>query len=77
MDKSMISNDYKNGVRTREQIRQAMHDAFKANDSEAFTAAFEEMTQRITLDVTREYDQKFEELQGQMDAPWRPAAISR
>lgn len=51
MDPTMITNDLKNPVRSREQIRQAMHDAFKANDPEAFTAAFEEMTQRIALDI--------------------------
>lgn len=67
MNKNMLSNDLKETVRSREEIRQAMHDAFKANDSEAFTAAYEEMTQRIALDITQEYDQKFEELQGQMD----------
>lgn len=67
MDKSMMTSDIKETVRSREQIRQAMHDAFKANDSEAFTAAYEEMTQRIALDITQEYEQRFEELQGQMD----------
>lgn len=67
MKKDMLSNDLKETVRSREEIRQAMHDAFKANDSEAFAAAYEEMTQRIALDITQEYEQRFEELQGQVD----------
>jgi hypothetical protein len=67
MDKSMISNDYKNQPRSREEIRQAMHEAFKANDSDAFTAAYDEMLQRVALDIREEYDQRFEELNGQMD----------
>ena len=67
MNKSMISNDYKNQPRSREEIRQAMHEAFKANDSDAFTAAYDEMLQRVALDIREEYDQRFEELNGQMD----------
>ena len=67
MNKDMLSNDLKETVRSREEIRQAMHEAFKANDNEAFSAAYEEMMQRVALDITEEYDQRFEELQGQMD----------
>ena len=67
MKRDMLSNDLKETVRSREEIRQAMHEAFKANDNEAFSAAYEEMMQRVALDITEEYDQRFEELQGQMD----------
>ena len=58
MDPTMITNDLKNPVRSREQIRQAMHDAFKANDNEAFTAAFDEMLQRVALDVREDFEQR-------------------
>ena len=58
MDHTMITNDLKNPVRSREQIRQAMHDAFKANDNEAFTAAFDEMLQRVALDVREDFEQR-------------------
>ena len=67
MKRDMLANDLKETVRSREEIRQAMHEAFKANDNEAFSAAYEEMMQRVALDITEEYDQRFEELQGQMD----------
>ena len=39
----MISNDFKNEPRTREQIRESMHQALKNNDAEAYSAAFDEI----------------------------------
>lgn len=68
MKKDMITNDLKdNQPRSREEIRQAMADAFKANDPEAYAKAAEEMQQRVAFDVRQEYEQKLEEMQGRMD----------
>lgn len=67
MDPTMITNDLKNPVRSREQIRQAMHDAFKANDNEAFTAAFDEMLQRVALDVREDFEQRVAGLEDRAD----------
>lgn len=67
MDPTMISNDLKNPVRSREQIRQTMHDAFKANDNEAFTAAFDEMLQRVALDVREDFEQRVAGLEDRAD----------
>lgn len=63
----MISNDFKNEPRTREQIRESMHQALKANDAEAYSAAFDEMMQRVGYDLQQEYDSRIQELQQSMD----------
>ena len=67
MKKDMLANDLKETVRSREEIRQAMADAFKANDPEAYASAAEEMQQRVAYDVRQEYEQKLKELEDKMD----------
>ena len=67
MNPDMLTHDVKDKLRSREEIRQAMADAFKANDPEAYAAAAEEMQQRVAYDVRQEYEQKLKELEGKMD----------
>lgn len=57
-----------NDIRTRNELRQAMQAAAAANDSGAFTGAFEELMQRIALDLQAEYDQKLQGVQQEMDS---------
>ena len=57
-----------NDIRTRDELRQAMQAAAAANDSGAFTGAFEELMQRIALDLQAEYDQKLQGVQEELDS---------
>ena len=57
-----------NDIRTRDELRQAMQAAAAANDSGAFTGAFEELMQRIALDLQAEYDQKLQGVQQELDS---------
>ena len=57
-----------NDIRTRDELRQAMQAAAAANDSGAFTGAFDEMMQRIALDLQAEYDQKLQGVQQELDS---------
>lgn len=67
MKNDMLMTDIKEQLRSREAIRQAMADAFKANDPAAYAAAAEEMQERVAYDVRQEYEQKLAELQDRMD----------
>lgn len=67
MNKDMLSNDLKENVRDREQIRQSLHEAAKENDTEAFVKYFEELTQRIGLDIKEEIEQKYAGIKGDED----------
>ena len=71
MNPEMLTHDVKDKLRSREEIRQAMADAFKANDpeayasaAEAYASAAEEMQQRVAYDVRQEYEQKLKDLEG-------------
>lgn len=57
-----------NDIRTRDELRQAMQAAAAANDSGAFTGAFDEMMQRIGLDLREEYDKKLLGVQQELDS---------
>lgn len=57
-----------NDIRTRDELRQAMQMAASANDTDAFTGAFDEMMQRIGLDLREEYDQKLLGVQQELDS---------
>lgn len=63
----MLSNDLKKELRTREQIRESMHQALKDNDAEGYAKAFDEMMERVGADIREEYDSKLQELQQTMD----------
>lgn len=55
-------------VRTREQIRESMMQALKANDAEAYSRAFDEMLQRVGTDLQAEYQTRLDELQQSLDS---------
>lgn len=64
----MKSNDITRlGSEQRQKARQAMVDALKANDNEAFTQAFDEMLASIGDEIRSEYDQRFEDAQAVAD----------
>lgn len=63
----MISEDLKPELRTREQIRESMHQALRENNVEAYYAAFDEMMERVGYDVRQEYDAKLDELRAELD----------
>lgn len=56
-----------NDVRSREELRTAMHQALKENNTEAYSAAFNEMLQRIELDVREENAAAMEQLRQELD----------
>lgn len=51
-----------NDIRSREELRQALQQAAASNDTQAFLAVWDEMNQRISLDLHEEYEQKFHDL---------------
>lgn len=64
----MRSNDLaRMGSEQRQKARQAMVDALKANDDEAFTQAFDEMIVSIGNEIRSEYDQRFDDAQAAAD----------
>lgn len=64
----MRSNDLAHlGSEQRQKARQAMVDALKANDNEAFTQAFDEMIVAIANEIRSEYDQRFDDAQAAAD----------
>lgn len=63
----MMNNDTQT-PRTREQIRESMMQALKANDAEAYSKAFDEMMQRVAADLTADNEARMEELRQSHDA---------
>ena len=57
-----------NDIRSREVLRGLIQKAVKDNDAEAFQAAFDEMLQRVGLDVKQEYEQQMSDLRQEMDS---------
>lgn len=62
----MRSNDFTN--RTREEFRQQMQQAVRDNNPEAFAEAWDGMCQVVGQEVRTEYDQRFQQLQEEMDS---------
>lgn len=62
----MRSNDLTN--QTREQYRQQMQQALRENNIEAFSQAFDGMSQLLGTEIRAEYDQRFQQLQNEMDS---------
>lgn len=60
----MINND----VRSREEIRTAMQRALSENDTEGYASAFEEMMQRVALDIREEFDSQLEQFRQENDS---------
>ena len=67
MKKEMLMQDVRENVRSREEIRQDMSDAFKANDNEAYAKAVDELMMRIGLDIRAEIEEKYADLQDMSD----------
>lgn len=63
----MINNDSAQ-IRTREQIRESMMQALKNNDAAAYSAAFDEMMQRVAADLTAEHEAQLAEIRQSADA---------
>lgn len=59
---------HNNDVRTREELRQAINEAIKNDNTEAYAQAFDEMVERIGLDVKADYAESIEEMKAQNDA---------
>lgn len=59
----MKSNDIKNRVEIRTKLQQAV----TANDSAAFTAAFDDMLESVAADIRAEYENSINELQTELD----------
>ena len=57
-----------NDIRSREELRTLIQKAVRENDAEAFQAAFDEMLQRVGLDVQQEYENRMNDLQQELDS---------
>lgn len=57
-----------NDIKTREELRGAMQQALRENNTEGFYQAFDEMLLRIQADIDAEYEQKFNAVQQEMDS---------
>ena len=63
----MISEDFNKQPRTREQIRESMHQALRDNDAEAYSKAFDEMMERVGFDLKQEYENQLADLRQSLD----------
>lgn len=64
----MKSNDLaRMGSEQRQKARQAMVDALKKNDNEAFSQAFDDMIVAIGEEISNKYDQRFEDAEAAAD----------
>lgn len=57
-----------NDIRSREELRTLIQKAVRDNDAEAFQTAFDEMLQRVGLDVQQEYENRMNDLQQELDS---------
>nr|DAI57477.1 MAG TPA: major capsid protein [Caudoviricetes sp.] len=57
-----------NDIRSREELRTLIQKAVADNDPGGFQAAFDEMLQRVGLDVKQEYEQQLADLRQEMDS---------
>ena len=57
-----------NDIRSCEELRTLIQKAVRDNDAEAFQAAFDEMLQRVGLDVQQEYENRMNDLQQELDS---------
>ena len=56
-----------NDIRSREELRQMLQQSAASGDTQAFLAAWDEMNQRIGLDLREEYEQRIQSLQQELD----------
>ena len=57
-----------NDIRSREELRQMLQQSAASGDTQAFLAAWDEMNQRIGLDLREEYEQRIQSLQQELDS---------
>lgn len=57
-----------NDIRSREELRTLIQKAVADNDPAGFQAAFDEMLQRVGLDVQQEYENRMNDLQQELDS---------
>ena len=57
-----------NDIRSREELRAAIQQAVRDNDTEAFSTAFDEMQQRLALDIREEYTEQMNQMRQEFDA---------
>lgn len=57
-----------NDIRSREELRTLLQKAVRENNAEEFQTVFDEMLQRVGLDVQDEYEQRMNELQQELDS---------
>ena len=55
-------------IRSKDELRAAIQKAVKENDTEGFALAFNEMQQRVALDLHDEFNQRLEDMRQEMDA---------
>ena len=55
-------------IRSREELRAAIQQAVRDNDTEAFSTAFDEMQQRLALDIREEYTEQMNQMRQEFDA---------
>ena len=55
-------------IRSREELRVAIQQAVRDNDTEAFSAAFDEMQQRVALDIREEFTEQMNQMRQEFDA---------
>ena len=56
-----------NDIRSREELRQMLQQSAASGDTQAFLASWDEMNQRIGLDLREEYEQRIQSLQQELD----------
>lgn len=57
-----------NDIRSREELRQMLQQSAASGDTQAFLSAWDEMNQRIGLDLREEYEQRIQSLQQELDS---------
>lgn len=57
-----------NDIRSREELRQMLQQSAASGDTKAFLATWDEMNQRIGLDLREEYEQRIQSLQQELDS---------
>lgn len=55
-------------IPTREELRAQLQQAVRDNDTDAFSSVFNQMMQRVEMDIQDSYEQRLEELRQEMDA---------
>ena len=57
-----------NDIRSREELRAALQQAVRDNNTEAFSAAFDEMQERLALDIREEYTEQMNQMRQEFDS---------